>query len=85
MIIKKEKTQRWHVAAPERTEAWWRQHDVSTGQQLSVDLVNVDQVNGQLGPRPDGVHMSAMQSHWQTCPACQVGLKKKEKEHGSKS
>ena len=30
---------------------------------VSIDLVNVDQVNSQLGPRPDGVHMSAIQSH----------------------
>ena len=30
---------------------------------VSVDLVNVDQVNGQLGPRPGGAHMSAAPSH----------------------
>ena len=24
----------------------------------SIDSVNIDQVNGQLGPRPGGVHMS---------------------------
>ena len=28
-----------------------------------VDAVNVDQVNGQLGPRPGGAHMSAAPSH----------------------
>ena len=29
----------------------------------SVDSVNIDQVNGQLGPRPRGVHMSAALGH----------------------
>ena len=39
---------------------------------VSVDLVNIDQVNGQLGPRPGGVHMSGP-------------LKEKEKEKGKGS
>ena len=30
---------------------------------VSVDSVNIDQVNGQLGPRPGGVHMSAALGH----------------------
>ena len=30
---------------------------------VNVDAVNVDQVNGQLGPRPGGAHMSAAPSH----------------------
>ena len=30
---------------------------------VSVDLVNVDQVNGQTGSTSSGVHMSAASSH----------------------
>ena len=30
---------------------------------VNVDLVNVDQVNGQLGPRLGGVHMSVALGH----------------------
>ena len=30
---------------------------------ISVDAVNVDQVNGQLGPRPGGAHMSVAPIH----------------------
>ena len=52
---------------------------------VSVDSVNNDQVNGQLGPRPGGVHMSAALGHWHVGPSCQVGLKEKEIEQGSKS
>ena len=47
---------------------------------ISIDQVNFDQVNGQLGPRLGGVHMSAASSRWPVGPACQVWLKEKEKE-----
>jgi hypothetical protein len=36
---------------------------IMTFDDVSIDLVNVDQVNESTGPRPGGVHMSAAPCH----------------------
>ena len=79
----KEKHTAWHVVAPESatcpadvsmTSAWGSPNAnvIMAFDDVNVDLVNVDQVNGQLGPRLGGAHMSAALGHWPVGPACQV-------------